>query len=219
MSHHPEDNETAPSSQNSQDANVSPDLLGLIEGLIDARVAQAVAGLEDKVEGALSRLAEVEENQLTDRCTIVVFSGDFDRLFASFIIANGAAAMGMEVSMFFTFWGLTTIKKQTIYAGKTIPEKMISMMLPGGPKTVGTSRLNMMGMGPAFFKHLMGKHNVESLEDLIALAKDMDVRLVACQMSMGIMGIQKEELLDDIEYGGVATYLGDAGDSRTTLFI
>ncbi len=217
MSQHPE--ETAPAAPVSSPAGVTPDLQTLIEAIVDDRVSQALAGLEGKVEDALKRLGEVEENQLTDRCTIVVFSGDFDRLFAAFIIANGAAAMGMEVSIFFTFWGLTAIKKQTIYAGKSVPEKMISMMLPGGPRTVGTSRMNMMGIGPAFFKSLMKKHNVEKLEDLVELAKDMDVRLVACQMSMGIMGISKDELLDDIEYGGVGAYLGDAGDSRMTLFI
>jgi len=123
------------------------------------------------------------------------------------------------VSMFFTFWGLTALKKQTVYAKKSVPEKMISMMMPGGPASVGTSQMNMMGMGPAFFKMLMKKNNVESLPDLIEMAQDLEVKMVACQMSMGIMGITKDELLDEISYGGVATYLADAGDSKITLFI
>ena len=93
------------------------------------------------------------------------------------------------------------------------------MMIPSGPGSVGTSRLNMMGMGPAFFKMLMKQNHVETLPDLVALAKDLEVKMIACKMSMGVMGIHEDELVDDIEYGGVATYLGDSSDSKLTLFI
>ncbi len=202
---------------------LSPELQQLIEATVARKVEEALSArtvtIEERITEVMGRLDALEEDQLTDRATLVVFSGDFDRLFASFIIATGAAAMGMEVSMFFTFWGLTTLKKETIYSGKSLPEQMIGMMMPSGPETVGTSRLNMMGMGPLFFKSLMKKHNVETLPSLIEQAKELEVRLVACQMSMGIMGITKDELIDDIEYGGVGAYLGDAGDSRLTLFI
>ncbi len=199
--------------------NDTDSLEAMISKIVDQKLAEKIDPISARIEEAFAQLEEHEEELLTDRATLVVFSGDFDRLFAAFIIANGAAAMGMEVSMYFTFWGLTAIKKQTLYANKSIPEKMVSMMMPGGPESVGTSRLNMMGMGPAFFKMLMKQNNVETLPSLIALAKEMEVKMIACQMSMGVMGIKKEELMDDIDYGGVAAYLGDSGDSKLTLFI
>jgi peroxiredoxin family protein len=96
---------------------------------------------------------------------------------------------------------------------------MIAAMLPAGPHRVGTSNMNMLGVGPAFFKTIMRKKHVQLLPELIETASDLGVRLVACQMSMDIMGITREELLDGVEYGGVAAYLGDASDSRVTLFI
>jgi peroxiredoxin family protein len=138
---------------------------------------------------------------------------------ASLIIATGAAAMGMQVTMYFTFWGLAALKKTTILRGKSIPEKLLTMMLPSGPEGTGTSKLHMLGLGPVMLKTMMSKHNVETLPSLIALAQELGVQLIACQMSMGIMGITKEELIDGLNYGGVATYIGDASNSRVTLFI
>jgi len=196
-----------------------PKLEALVEQIVDRKLAEALGDVNSRLEDAFSRLKEVEEASIAQRVTIVVFSGDFDRLIAAFIIANGAVAMGMDVSMYFTFWGLTALKKETKYAGKSIAEKMVSLMMPTGPGAVGTSRLNFLGVGPAFFKMLMDQNHVETLPDLIEVAKDLEVKMIACQMSMGVMGIKKEELLDEIEYGGVATYLGDASDSRVTLFI
>lgn len=196
------------------------DLEKLVEAMVEKKVAARFESVEQRIEQALGALqAKVEADQVTDRLTTVVFSGDMDKLMAAFIIATGASAMGMEVSMFFTYWGLTALRKTTTYSNKNIAEKMMAMMLPPGPHKVPTSSMNMMGMGPVFFKHVMKQNNVESLPSLINVAREMDIRLVACQMSMGIMGIKKEELWDDVEYGGVATYLGDASDSRVTLFI
>ena len=189
--------------------DLSPEMKAAIEALVDARVKERLAELDGRIEDAA----------LTDRVTMVVFSGDFDRLFASMIIATGAVAMGMEVSMFFTFWGLMALKNKTIYKGKSFSEKMVTMMMPKDIQDVGTSKLNMMGMGPKFFRSLMTKHGVETLPGLFELARDMGVKMIACQMSMGIMGVTKDELFKDLEYGGVATYLGDAGDSKVTLFI
>ena len=127
--------------------------------------------------------------------------------------------MGQQVSMFFTFWGLSALKKHTILPGKNLPEKMLAMLLPNSPDKAGLSRLNMLGMGPLLLKKMMRNHHVESVPSLVTLARELGVRLIACQMAMGIMGITKEELIDGIDYGGIATYLADAVDSRLTLFI
>ena len=159
-------------------------------------------------------MARLQEGALANRATIVVFSGELDRLMAAFIIATGAAAMGLEVSMYFTYWGLSAIKKKPSFEGKNLAEKALTFCLPAGPERVPTSRMNWLGVGPKFFLHLMKLHNVESLPSLVDLAQEMEVRMVACQMSMGILGIKPEELRDNLEFGGVATYLGDATDSK-----
>lgn len=181
-------------------------------------------GLAPTPEQLLARITELEakvarlqQEMPKDKATIVVFSGDFDRLIAAFIIASGAAAMGTEVQLFFTFWGLHALRTARTFKHKTLPEKLLSAMLPVGPG--GTSKMNMLGIGPKFFKYIMKQRNVETLEDLIETAKDLEVKLVACQMSMGIMGISADELMDGVEFGGVAAYLGEACESRVTLFI
>lgn len=188
-------------------------------GKLDAQLVARVHALEGLISDAQARLEAVEAKGALEQVSILVFSGDMDRLISAFIIATGAIAMGCEVSMYFTFWGLTGLKKKTIYADKSLPERMLAAMLPGGASALGTSRMNMLGMGPALFRSLMRKHNVESLPDLIGLAREMGVKMVACQMAMGVMGIRREELIDELEYGGVVTYLGDAIDSKVTLFI
>jgi peroxiredoxin family protein len=190
-----------------------------IEALIERKVAERFDRLQASVDQALAAVRGTSSVSLEDRAALVVFSGDMDRLMASFIIATGAAAMGMQVTMYFTFWGLAALKKTTILKGKSIPEKLLTMMLPSGPEGTGTSKLHMLGLGPVMLKTMMSKHNVETLPSLIALAQELGVQLIACQMSMGIMGITKEELIDGLDYGGVATYIGDASNSRVTLFI
>ncbi len=152
--------------------------------------------------------------------TLVVFSGDFDKAIASFIIATGAASMGKEVTMFFTFWGLNILKKKVKgKVNKDTMEKMFDVMLPSHAGKLPLSQMNMMGMGPAMIKQIMKKHNVDDLETLIANAINMGVRVVACAMSMELMGIKKEEFIDGVEIGGVASYLGAADDSGLNLFI
>lgn len=198
---------------------IDPSIAAYIDQLVEQRVSQRLEGLEQQVTDALCRVTEVEKSQTSDQASILVFSGDFDKLMSAFIVATGACAMGLEVSMYFTFWGLAALKQKTVYKGKTLPEKMVAAMTPSGPRSTGTSSLNMGGMGPVFFKHLMKKNNVETLPDIIDLSRDLGVKMVACQMAMGVMGITKEELISGIEYGGVVTYLADAMDSRVTLFI
>jgi peroxiredoxin family protein len=152
--------------------------------------------------------------------TLVVFSGDLDKAIASFIIATGAASMGKEVTVFFTFWGLNILKSaDKPSVSKDMMEKMFDFMLPAHPGKLPLSQMNMMGMGPAMIKQIMKKHNVDNLETLIKNAIDMGVKVVACSMSMDLMGIKKEEFIDGVEIGGVASYLGATEDSGLNLFI
>ena len=152
--------------------------------------------------------------------TMVVFSGDLDKVLASFIIANGAAAMGRPVTMFFTFWGLNALRKpEPVSVKKAFIEKMIGAMMPRGSKKLKLSKMNMGGMGTAMMKKVMNDKNVDSLESLMQKAMKNGVKLVACTMSMDIMGITKEELIDGVELAGVASYLGDAEESNVNLFI
>ena len=155
-----------------------------------------------------------------DGKTIIVFSGDMDKVMASFIIANGAAAMGRPVTMFFTFWGLSVLRKaDKTKVSKAPMEKMFGAMLPKGADKLKISKMNMGGMGTLMMKKIMKDKNVNSLEELIKSAMDNGVKIVACTMSMDVMGMKPEELIDGIEYGGVGYYLGDAEESNVNLFI
>lgn len=152
--------------------------------------------------------------------TLIVFSGDLDKVLASFIIANGAAAMGRPVTMFFTFWGLNALrKKEKQNVRKPFMDAMFGAMMPRGTSKLTLSNMNMGGMGTAMMKKVMKDKNIDSLEDLMKQAMFNGVRIVACTMSMDVMGITKEELIDGIEYAGVAAYLGDAEESNVNLFI
>jgi NADPH-dependent 2,4-dienoyl-CoA reductase/sulfur reductase-like enzyme/peroxiredoxin family protein/rhodanese-related sulfurtransferase/TusA-related sulfurtransferase len=152
--------------------------------------------------------------------TIIVFSNDFDRVMASFIIANGAASMGSAVTMFFTFWGLNVLRKDNpAPVHKNWIERMFAMMMPRGTGKLRLSKMNMGGLGTAMMKGVMRKKNVSSLEELLTKAKASGIRLVACSMSMDIMGIKKEELIDSVELGGVAMYLDQAEGGNVNLFI
>lgn len=151
---------------------------------------------------------------------IIVFSGDLDKAIASFIIANTAAAMGRKVSMFFTFWGLNILRKPNkVRVAKDVVSKMFGKMMPRGSEKLGLSRMNMMGMGPKMIRSVMKKKNIDSLEQMIALAQKNGVELDACSMSMDVMGIKKEELIDGIKIVGAATMLANAEVSDMSLFI
>ncbi|MFB0921358.1 MAG: FAD-dependent oxidoreductase [Oscillospiraceae bacterium] len=155
-----------------------------------------------------------------DGKTIIVFSGDLDKVLASFIIANGAAAMGRPVTMFFTFWGLNVLRKPDKQkVEKTFMENMFGSMMPRGAGKLKLSNMNMGGMGTAMMKKIMQDKNVDSLEELIKKAMKAGVKIVACTMSMDVMGIKEEELIEGVELGGVGAYLGDAEESNVNLFI
>ncbi len=167
-----------------------------------------------------AKIAAVRERTVDDAATIVVFSGDLDKAFAGFVIATGAAAAGLETSMFFTFWGLSVLKKKGAPGGqKNLLEKMFAAMTPASSEWLGTSKMNYFGLGAVMLRKMMKDKQIASLEELIALAREMDVKMIACTMSMDAMGVSKDELVDGLTYGGVATYMADAVRSRVTLFI
>lgn len=160
------------------------------------------------------------QTPIPENSTMVVFSGDLDKAIASFIIANGAASSGKKVTIFFTFWGLNIIRKsEKIPVSKSLIGKMFGSMMPRGSRKLALSKMNMMGMGAKMIRSVMKKNNVSSLEELMETALQQGVEIVACQMSMDVMGIKKEELIDGVRVGGVGYYLGKADKSGINLFI
>ena len=154
-----------------------------------------------------------------NKTSIVVFSGDMDKVFGAFLIATGAAASGMEVSMFFTFWGLKAIQKGNL-TGKGFLGKMIGLMNRGGIERIGPSRFNFGGIGRGLFKKMMKDKNVVGMSELLETAIDLDVKLYACKMSMDVMEIAEEDLIDEVSgLMGVAGYIKEASESSVTLFI
>lgn len=152
--------------------------------------------------------------------TLIMFSDDLDKALATFVLANGAAATGQKVSIFFTFWGLNVIKKERKPSvAKDIFGKMFGMMLPSSSKKLHLSKMSMMGMGDKMMRHIMKKKNIDSLEALRQQAIDNGVEFIACQMSMDVMGVAREELLDNVTIGGVATYMERADQANVNLFI
>lgn len=150
--------------------------------------------------------------------TIVVFSGDLDKAIAAFIIANGALAMDKKVTMFFTFWGLSILKKENL-GKKSFIEKMFAMMLPKNSEKLPVSKMNFLGIGAKLIRWTMKKKNIMSLEELMRKSIESGANITACTMSMEVMGITQKELIDGIGYGGVGQYLGATENSNTNLFI
>lgn len=169
--------------------------------------------------GPLEGQEQVQKQEQNGK-TIVVFSGDMDKVLASFIIANGAAAMGRPVTMFFTFWGLNALRRTEKQSVKKSPvERMFGAMMPRGSRKLKLSKMNMGGLGTKMMKAVMKEKHVDSLEALMQQAMKNGVKLVACTMSMDVMGIRKEELIDGVELAGVASYLADAEHSNVNLFV
>lgn len=183
------------------------------KGLVDVQLKKAQE--LEVCEVPVDPTCKTEKNK-----TLVVFSGDLDKAIASFIIANGAAAMGGKVTMFFTFWGINILRKQeTVKVNKNFMESMFGKMMPRGAGKLKLSSMNMAGMGSAMIKKIMKDNNVDSLESLMAQAQKNGVELVACQMSMDLLGLKIEELVDGVKVGGVGYYLGEAEESAVNLFI
>jgi peroxiredoxin family protein len=178
--------------------------------------------LLNRIAALEQRVAELEQapaQGIEDRLAMVVFSGDLDKAIAALIIATGAAAMGLETSMFFTFWGIGAVKKGKRYTGKNMLEQGFTAMLPGGLGQLGLSQMNFFGTGAQIIRKLMRDHAVSSPEELFAMAQELGVRMVVCDMSRELLGVRDEELIDNLETGGVATFLGDAARAKVTLFI
>jgi NADPH-dependent 2,4-dienoyl-CoA reductase/sulfur reductase-like enzyme/peroxiredoxin family protein/rhodanese-related sulfurtransferase/TusA-related sulfurtransferase len=183
--------------------------------------------LDVKIEGkkviaTLKKGQDKPRSQSTsnENATIVLFSGELDKALAAMVIANGAASMGKKVSVFATFWGLNFLRKEAhVNVEKTLVEKMFGMMMPKGANQLPLSKMQMGGLGKAMMLNVMKQKNVETLPNLMAQAMELGVDFIACTMSMDVMGIKKEELIDGISYGGVATYLAESEDAGLTLFI
>ncbi|KZZ82686.1 DsrE/DsrF/DrsH-like family protein [Bacillus sp. SJS] len=154
------------------------------------------------------------------KTTIILFSGDYDKAMAAYIIANGAAVYDHEVTIFHTFWGLNALRKDEPYHGKKgVFEKMFAKMMPRGADKMGISKMNFAGIGPKMIKHVIKKHHAMTLPQLIDMAQEQNIKLIACTMTMDLLGLQQGELLENIEYAGVAAYLGDAENGHVNLFI
>ncbi len=188
-----------------------------LSALVNAEVSRQVAALRAELT---KEIADLRDRTPEDRAALVVFSGDLDRVLAAFVIATGAAAAGLETSIFFTFWGLSVVKKKGSAAGgKGFKQRMFAMMTPEGSEGLGTSQLNFFGMGATMLRSMMKEQGIASLEELMGMAKDLGVKMTACTMSMDAMGIAKEELMGDLQFGGVAAFMADASRARVSLFI
>ena len=158
----------------------------------------------------------------TTKKTIILFSGDFARVMAALIIANGAAAMGDDVTIFATFWGLNILRKTDKVqstAKKSTLQSMFGKMMPRGTRKLGLSKMNFAGMGAPMMRKVTKDAGGMSLEELFDSAREQGVRFVACTLSMDILGFKEEEMIDGLEYAGVAAYLGDADEANVNLFI
>ncbi len=164
--------------------------------------------------------AQVNHKATKNKLSMVVFSGDMDKVMAAMIIATGAAASGMEVSMFYTFWGLKAIEKSGAHTGTGLMGRMLGVMNRGGLEAIGPSRLNMGGMGRWMFKKMMKEKGVASLPELYQMAVELGVKMMPCQMSMTVMEIDPGNFQPNVtEPVGVAAFLEEAAESKMTLFI
>jgi peroxiredoxin family protein len=167
--------------------------------------------------------AQLEERPgAKKKLAMIVFSGDLDKHLASMIIATGAAAMGMEVVLFYTFWGTAALRDPAKkVGGKNLIEKMFGVMLPRGRDKTKLSKMHMAGMGTAMIKAIMKKKNVASLGEMFEIAGQLGVKIYICEMSMDLMGLKREEMIDypNMSVAGVATFLADAGESSIQLFL
>jgi peroxiredoxin family protein len=177
--------------------------------------------LEQQIQELQKKVSRLEAGT-KDQLSMVVFSGDLDKILAALIISTGAAAYDMKVKLFFTFWAISALRDTKKNAkGKNLMEKMFGLMLPRGAGKVKLSNMNMGGMGTAMIKGIMKKHKVASLPEMFKTAGELGVEINICEMSMNLMGFKKEEMIDypGMNICGVATFLSDAQESKIQLFI
>lgn len=174
--------------------------------------------LDTRISRLEQQLADISPRVPDNKVSIILLSGDFDKAMAAFFMANGAAAMGMEVSMFFTFWGCTVIKKGRRLKGKKFMHKMINLMLPGSSKDLAPSKMSFGGIGRKLFNHMM-KGQMSSLEEQIELARELGITFQVCSPSLGIMGFDADEWVVPVDICGVAAMYDTALNARTAYFI
>ncbi len=194
-----------------------------------SELAQRVSELEAELAALKGRSAQVQSvidglpdaQNAPDKLSMVVYSADLDRLLATMIIATGAAAMGMQVNLFFTFWATSSLRNGAFRGKRPLIERMFGWMLPKGRRSLKLSQMHMGGMGTAMIKWRMRDKNVSDLDELFEMAKEMGVKINICEMSMDLLGMKLDDLMDypDMEVCGVATFLSHAMDSKVTLFI
>ena len=192
------------------------------EVLQETNPLEKLGDLEKQMEELKTQFESLSKASPENKISLIVFSGDLDKVVASLIIATGAAAMGMDVVMFFTFWGTPILRdKGKKVGGKDFMGKMFGAMLPKGACEVKLSKMNMAGMGTAMMKSLMKKKNVASLEQMLELAAELGVRIHICEMSMDLMGFKREEMIEypNLTFCGVAKFMEEAQNSKVQLFI
>ncbi|HUT70094.1 MAG TPA: DsrE/DsrF/DrsH-like family protein [Desulfatiglandales bacterium] len=192
------------------------------EVLQETNPLEKLGDLEKQMEEIKTQLASLSKAMPENKISLIVFSGDLDKVLASLIIATGAAAMGMDVVMFFTFWGTPILRDKGKKVGKKdFMGKMFGAMLPKGACEVKLSKMNMAGMGTAMMKSLMKKKNVASLEQMLELAAELGVRIHICEMTMDLMGFKREEMIEypNLTFCGVAKFMEEAQNSKVQLFI
>ena len=178
-----------------------------------------ITGLEQRITELEKEIQQLRESTpRSDKITLVVFSDDLDKALAAMVIATGAATLDMEVSLFFTFWGLNILKEEHVFEGKDLKHRLLECFTPAGVEDLSVSRMNMLGAGAAMLKTIMKEKNVLSVEEFLALAKDSGAKFYVCSMSMDVMGIKPEDLTEGIEIAGVAAYLEEARKSSVTRF-
>ncbi len=198
-------------------ANDDARLRGLETELALLRAALARIEARSAPEG----LALAPGRGQEDKLSLIVFSGSLDRLIAAFVLATGAAAMGMQVSMFFTFWGTAALRRDAGAVSKSWLERMFGWMLPKGSRRLPLSQMNMAGGGPLMIRYIMKKKGVASVEEMIELASELGVAVHICSMSMELLGMKPAEMLDypGLSYCGVAKFLETAAPGKITLFV
>ena len=177
--------------------------------------------LQEQIEALKGKVAVLESSR-KDQLSIAIVSGDFDKILAAMVISVAAAAMDTKVKLFFSFWALAALRaKNKTGKGKDFISKMFGVMLPKGKDNLSLSNMNMAGMGPVMIKYLMKKQNVMSLEQMFKEAGELGIEITICEMSMGLMGFKKEEMIDypHLTYAGAATFVCDANESSMQLFI
>ena len=182
---------------------------------------QQIQQLQQQVDKLQKKVTTMQNNR-KDQLSIACVSGNLDKILATMIISIAAAAMDTKVKIFFSFWSLSALRDKKKHAkGKDIISKMFGIMLPKGKDKLKLSNMNMAGMGPVMIKYLMKKQNVLSLDEMFKTAGELGIEIIICEMSMGLMGFKKEEMIDypHLSYAGAATFATDAGESAAQLFI